>query len=373
MEKILIIFGTRPEAIKMAPLVNKFSKFYKISVCVSAQHRQMLDQVLEIFNIKPDFDLDIMSDNQDLFDISSILLSKFKSVLTDVAPDLVLVHGDTTTSMIASLASYYLQIPVGHVEAGLRTHDIFSPYPEELNRQITSRIAKYHFAPSKIAKNNLIKENIPEDNIFVTGNTVIDAVKMITKKSSEFNFSKSFLEKVPKKIFDHEDSKIILVTGHRRENFGIGFENICFALKEIASNFPEVIIVYPVHLNPNVLKPVKNILKNVPNIFLVEPLDYISFIKLLEMSYIVLTDSGGVQEEAPSLGKPLFIMRSVTERPEVIDCGNAMLVGTESSSIIGNVSLVLENQDIYRKMSQANSPYGEGDASDKITKIIREV
>ena len=375
--KILIVFGTRPEAIKMAPVVKAFlnnTKDFETKVCVTAQHREMLDQVLDIFEIKPDFDLNIMKAGQDLYDITSRVVLGMRDVLNNFKPDIVFVHGDTTTSTMVALSSFYRQIPVAHVEAGLRTNNIYSPYPEEMNRQITGRIANYHFAPTEMAKNNLLKENVEEKNIFVTGNTVIDALHLaLDKVKKSKKLQEHIKEKLNKQLsdFDVENSKFILVTGHRRENFGQGFLDICHALKEIALKYSETNIIYPVHLNPNVQQPVYDILGNTNNIYLINPLDYLPFIYLMQHSYLILTDSGGIQEEAPSLGKPVLVMRDTTERPEAVSAGTVKLVGTNKNLIVTEVTKLIENADYYNKMSKANNPYGDGKASERILRIIR--
>lgn len=374
MKKILLVFGTRPEAIKMAPLVKEFQKYpnnFETKVCVTAQHRQMLDQVLEVFDIKPDYDLDIMSPNQDLYDVTTKVLLGMRSVLKEFQPDIVFVHGDTTTSMAASLAAFYQQIKIAHVEAGLRTYNLYSPWPEEMNRQVTDRICNYYFAPTEISKQNLLNEGIDNDKIHVTGNTVIDALFMasgiIEKKPDLKN---QIISTIQEKGYKITNRKFILVTGHRRENFGDGFMNICKALKEIALNHPNMDIVYPVHLNPNVQKPVYEILKDIENIYLISPLDYLPFVYLMQQSHLILTDSGGVQEEAPSLGKPVLVMRDTTERPEAVEAGTVKLVGTSSKLIIDNINELLNNKAIYDKMSQAHNPYGDGKACEKIVKIF---
>ncbi len=380
IKKILIVFGTRPEAIKMAPVVKAFlnnTKDFETKVCVTAQHREMLDQVLDIFEIKPDFDLNIMKAGQDLYDITSRVVLGMRDVFNSFKPDVVLVHGDTTTSTMVALAAFYKQIPVAHVEAGLRTNNIYSPYPEEMNRQITGRIANFHFAPTKMAKNNLLKENVDEKNIFVTGNTVIDALHLaLDKVKQDSQLQKNIKEKLHKQLgedFGIEKGKFILVTGHRRENFGQGFLNICHALKDIAVKYPEINIIYPVHLNPNVQKPVYDILGNTTNIFLISPLDYLPFIYLMQHSYIILTDSGGIQEEAPSLGKPVLVMRDTTERPEAVEAGTVKLVGTNKDLIVSEVTKLIENFDYYNKMSKANNPYGDGKASERIVNTFKNI
>jgi len=371
MVKILAVFGTRPEAIKMAPVVHALRKKVDVKVCVTAQHRQMLDQVLTLFEITPDYDLDIMKPGQDLFDVTSKVLLGIKKILQSVNPDIVLVHGDTTTSMAVSMAAFYLRIPVGHVEAGLRTYDINSPFPEEFNRQLTSKITELHFAPTEIARQNLLDERVPDSQIFVTGNTVIDALLSMVEKARAVNFSDSVLEGAPfLKQAKIDIPRIVLVTGHRRENFGQGFEEICHALYDIASKNPDIKIVYPVHLNPNVRGPVNRILSNIDNVHLIEPMEYLTFIKLMDLSYLILTDSGGIQEEAPSLGKPVLVMRDTTERPEAVEAGTVKLVGTNKKEIVTMVNQLLENKELYTKMSRAHNPYGDGNASHTICDIL---
>jgi UDP-N-acetylglucosamine 2-epimerase (non-hydrolysing) len=376
MKKVLLIFGTRPEAIKMAPLVKAFQKEkdIKSKVCVTAQHREMLDQVLNMFDIKPDYDLDIMKPGQDLFDVTSNVLLGLKDVLNDFKPDIVLVHGDTTTTSSASLAAFYNKIKVGHVEAGLRTGDIYSPWPEEANRQITSVLATYHFAPTSTSADNLLKENKNPNDIIVTGNTVIDALFLALDKIEKNDDLKSkIVDSINSQYKLQDDKKIILVTGHRRENFGEGFINICEALKTIAINNPDIDIVYPVHLNPNVQKPVKEILSNTSNVYLIEPLQYESFIYMMNKSYFIITDSGGVQEEAPSLGKPVLVMRDTTERPEAVEAGTVKLVGTNPQAIIEEAQKLLDDENEYNTMSKAHNPYGDGKACDRIVKFIRGI
>ena len=377
-KKILSIFGTRPEAIKMAPLVKELEKNKNTidsKVCVTAQHREMLDQVLDIFDIHPDFDLDIMKPNQDLYDITSRVLLKMRDVLDDFKPDMILVHGDTTTSTTAALAAFYKQIPVGHIEAGLRTGNIYSPWPEEMNRKITGALGTFHFAPTQLARENLLLENVNGENIFVTGNTVIDALIMAADKiKGSIELEQNIVDELSD-IFDADlesifSSKFILVTGHRRENFGDGFIHICKALQEIAKKFPEVNIIYPVHLNPNVKEPVYKLLKGFNNIHLITPLSYLPFIYLLEKCYFVLTDSGGIQEEAPSCGKPVLVMRDTTERPEAVNAGTVKLVGTNKKRIISESRKLLEDRDYYLSMAEANNPYGDGKASERIVDII---
>jgi len=376
MKKVLIVFGTRPEAIKMAPLVKAFENYqndFDMRVCVTAQHREMLDQVLDIFEIIPDYDLNIMKAGQDLYDITANVLLGMREVLEEFNPDIVLVHGDTTTTSATSLASFYQKIAVGHVEAGLRTGDIYSPWPEEANREITGVLATYHFAPTVNSQNNLLKENKNPDNIIVTGNTVIDALFLALDKIEK---SSLLQEKIITQISNSgyiikKDRKSILVTGHRRENFGQGFINICKALKKLAIDNPTIDIVYPLHLNPNVQKPVNELLSDISNIYLINPLQYESFIYLMNQSYFIITDSGGVQEEAPSLGKPVLVMRNSTERPEAVDAGTVKLVGTNPEKIISEAQLLLDNPNEYKIMSQAHNPYGDGKASIKIIEFLR--
>jgi UDP-N-acetylglucosamine 2-epimerase (non-hydrolysing) len=363
--KVLIVFGTRPEAIKMAPVVNVLEKSLDVIVCVTAQHREMLDQVLELFEIVPDYDLNIMKPGQDLFDVTSRVLLGMKRVLSEVQPDVVLVHGDTTTSMVTSLAAFYLQIPVGHVEAGLRTHNIHSPFPEELNRQLTGLVTAYHFAPTEQARQNLLAEQVPDEKIIVTGNTVIDALLSVVKKEREGPFSDALTAQLPF-LGQDEIPKIILVTGHRRENFGQGFEEICHALSDLAEMHPDVEIINPVHLNPNVREPVERILTGVKNIHLIEPQNYPPFVKLMDAAYLILTDSGGIQEEAPSLGKPVLVMRDTTERPEAVDAGTVKLIGANREKIVETVNQLLTNKELYKTMAMAHNPYGDGRASERI-------
>lgn len=365
--KLLFVFGTRPEAIKMSPLVQECQKHleqFDVKVCVTAQHRQMLDQVLELFGIIPDFDFDLMKPNQDLYDITSNVMLSLRDILKESKPDLVLVHGDTTTTMAASLAAYYQQIDVAHIEAGLRTHNIYSPFPEEINRQITGRIAKYHFAPTKTAQQNLLREGINPHTIFVTGNTVIDALLQVSAKVQAMDIQIDG--------YTIRERRFVLITGHRRENFGEGFLNICYAIKELALMHPEIDFVYPVHLNPNVQKPVYELLQNFQNIYLIQPLDYLPFVYLMSKSYLILTDSGGVQEEAPSLGKPVLVMRDTTERPEALEAGTVKLVGTSTQRIVEEVELLLTNPDSYEQMSLAHNPYGDGQASLRIIDILSQ-
>ena len=374
MKKILIVFGTRPEAIKMAPLVQVLSNKMNVRVCVTGQHRKMLDQVLELFKITSDYDLDIMKPGQDLFDVTSRVLLGMKRVLIDETPDIVLVHGDTTTAMATTLAAFYKQIPVGHVEAGLRTYNNFSPFPEEINRQIIGRLAKLHFVPTQNARQNLLKEYVDDKYIFVTGNTVIDALLNTLDKARKTDFSSNLLKRLPfLNDFYLKNTRIILVTGHRRENIGLGFHKICQALKDISKEHSNVHIVYPVHLNPSVREPVNLLLTGINNIHLINPLDYLEFVKLMDISYLILTDSGGIQEEAPSLGKPVLVMRDTTERQEAIEAGTVKIVGTDRKRITNSVNMLLKNDIAYKKISKAINPYGDGSASKKICKVIEEV
>lgn len=374
MKKILIVFGTRPEAIKMAPLVKEFKKDltnFETRVCVTAQHRQMLDQVLEIFDIEPEYDLNIMKPGQDLYDITANVLQGMKSVLAEFSPDIVLVHGDTTTTLSTSLAAFYAKAQVGHIEAGLRTNDLYSPWPEEGNRQLTGVLANYHFAPTLISQENLLKEGKDTDSIFVTGNTVIDALKYVLKRiDSNTEIKNKIIENLNRQYKLEENKKIILVTGHRRENFGEGFINICEGLKQIAQTNPEIDIVYPVHLNPNVQEPVKKILSNTPNIYLIDPLQYEEFIYLMNQSYFIITDSGGIQEEAPSLGKPVLVMRDTTERPEAVAAGTVKLVGCDKTVLFEEAQKLIHDKNAYDKMSKAHNPYGDGFACSKIVEIL---
>lgn len=378
----MLVFGTRPEAIKMAPLVKEFQKYpetFHTVVCVTGQHREMLDQVLHIFDITPDFDLNIMRHSQDLYDVTTRVLIGIRNILKEFLPDVVLVHGDTTTSMAVALAAYYQQIPVAHVEAGLRTHNIYSPWPEEMNRQITGRIATYNFAPTDLSRQNLLRENVNSDSIVVTGNTVIDALHQVI---SRIKIDKSLdmeLEKILRTSgYDVSrlvnDKKMVLITGHRRENFGEGFINICKAIKDLTLKYPDVDFVYPMHLNPNVRQPIHQVfgdnLSNLGNMFFIEPLEYLSFVYLMEKSKIVLTDSGGIQEEAPGLGKPVLVMRDTTERPEALIAGTVKLVGTNYDKIVREVSFLLDDIDYYNKMSFAVNPYGDGLACQRIVKRL---
>ncbi|CUV66428.1 UDP-N-acetyl glucosamine-2-epimerase [Sulfurovum sp. enrichment culture clone C5] len=377
MKKILLVFGTRPEAIKMAPLLKEFQKYTQIfatKVCVTAQHREMLDQVLELFEITPDYDLNIMKQGQDLYDVTSNVLLGMRDVLNEFKPDLVFVHGDTSTTFTTTLACFYQKIPVAHVEAGLRTYDIYSPWPEEANRQLTGRLATYHFSPTSISEQNLLSEGVNKENIAVTGNTVIDALFWVLEKikSNKKLATEIVLDLANLGYQLKDDKKIILVTGHRRENHGQGFINICMALKEIALSNPDIDIVYPVHLNPNVQKPVCELLSDVINIYLIEPLQYEQFITMMDRSFFIITDSGGVQEEAPSLGKPVLVMRDTTERPEAIIAGAVKLVGTDKETIIKSTQELLDDVEIYNQMSHASNPYGDGKACEKIVKFIKE-
>ncbi len=375
MKKVMLVFGTRPEAIKMAPLVKAFEKSdaFETKVCVTAQHRQMLDQVLDLFEIKPDYDLDIMKPGQNLYEVTSNILLGLKDVFEEVKPDVVLVHGDTTTTLATSLAAFYQKISVGHVEAGLRTGNIYSPWPEEGNRQVTGRLATYHFAPTEESKANLLKESVDLDNVIVTGNTVIDAlVSVVSKIESDKALEKKLRDIVASKGYKvDKDKKLILVTGHRRENFGQGFLNICEALKEVAMKNPDADIVYPVHLNPNVQKPVKELLSDVENVFLIDPLDYEPFVYLMYSSYFILTDSGGIQEEAPSLGKPVLVMRDTTERPEAVKAGTVKLVGTDKEKIIEACQVLFSDEKVYQTMSKSHNPYGDGKACERIVDFLK--
>lgn len=389
MKKILLVFGTRPEAIKMAPLVkalqNKPTEF-KTIVCVTGQHREMLDQVLKIFDIIPEYDLDIMKPGQDLYEITSRVLTGMRDVLKEVKPNMVLVHGDTTTSTTSALAAFYLQIPVGHVEAGLRTRNIYSPWPEEMNRQLTGRIATWNFPPTQISRQNLISEGIDDNKIKVTGNTVIDALHWVVNKMrtdstikteiirtlSEYNIKSDILNSWS------SGRKMVLITGHRRENFGEGFLNICLAIKELATKYPEVDFVYPVHLNPNVKKPVFEILGNkdnnlISNVHLIPPIDYLPFVYLMSLSYLILTDSGGIQEEAPSLGKPVLVMRDTTERPEAVNAGTVLLVGTNRDKIVSETIRLFNDNEHYLTMSKAINPYGDGHACERIIEVLKNI
>lgn len=369
--KVLTVFGTRPEAIKMAPLVHALANDadFEAKVCVTAQHREMLDQVLKLFEITPDYDLNIMKPGQDLTDITCRILEGLKSVFADFQPDVVLVHGDTATTMATSLAAFYHRIPVGHVEAGLRTGNLYSPWPEEANRKIAGHLAMYHFAPTENSRQNLLKESIPDSHIFVTGNSVIDALLWVRDKVMS---DQHMMEKLGANYpFIDPNKKMILVTGHRRESFGGGFERICHALADIAQAHPDVQVVYPVHLNPNVSEPVKRILHNIDNIILISPQEYLPFVYLMNHAYLILTDSGGIQEEAPSLGKPVLVMRDTTERPEAVDAGTVRLVGTDTQKIVNEVNRLLTDDAEYHEMSRAHNPYGDGHACQCILTALK--
>lgn len=382
MKKVMLVFGTRPEAIKMAPLVKEFQKQPKrveTVVCVTGQHREMLDQVLKIFDIKPDYDLNIMKQGQDLYDVTARVLTGMRDVLKEVKPDVVLVHGDTTTSTAAALAAFYQQILVGHVEAGLRTHNIYSPWPEEMNRLLTGRLATYHFSPTPLSRNNLIKESVDDRNIIITGNTVIDALYWVVDKIKNNKELDNELEDILSKAgYDvnrlNNGKKLVLITGHRRENFGDGFINMCTAIKDLTVKYPDLDFVYPMHLNPNVRKPIHEVfgenLSGLKNMFFIEPLEYLSFVYLMEKSSIVLTDSGGIQEEAPGLGKPVLVMRDTTERPEALDAGTVKLVGTDYNKIVNEVSSLIDDKAAYEKMSKAVNPYGDGLACGRIVNAL---
>ena len=382
MKKVMLVFGTRPEAIKMAPLVKEFQKQPKrveTVVCVTGQHREMLDQVLKIFDIKPDYDLNIMKQGQDLYDVTARVLTGMRDVLKEVKPDVVLVHGDTTTSTAAALAAFYQQIPVGHVEAGLRTHNIYSPWPEEMNRLLTGRLATYHFSPTPLSRNNLIKESVDDRNIIITGNTVIDALYWVVDKIKNNKELDNELEDILSKAgYDvnrlNNGKKLVLITGHRRENFGDGFINMRTAIKDLTVKYPDLDFVYPMHLNPNVRKPIHEVfgenLSGLKNMFFIEPLEYLSFVYLMEKSSIVLTDSGGIQEEAPGLGKPVLVMRDTTERPEALDAGTVKLVGTDYNKIVNEVSSLIDDKAAYEKMSKAVNPYGDGLACGRIVNAL---
>ncbi|KXC08967.1 UDP-N-acetyl glucosamine 2-epimerase [Porphyromonas gingivalis] len=386
MKKVMLVFGTRPEAIKMAPLVKEFqarANEFDTIVCVTGQHREMLKQVLELFDIKPDYDLEIMKEGQDLYDVTTRVLLGMREVLKKTKPDVVLVHGDTTTSTAAALAAFYQQIPVGHVEAGLRTYNIYSPWPEEMNRQLTGRMATYHFAPTELSRDNLLAEGIATDRIFITGNTVIDALQqVVTRVKGNADLRNEVSRKLLQFGYDvnrlEAGRRLVLITGHRRENFGEGFLNICRAIQTLSKRFPEVDFVYPMHLNPNVRKPIREIfgdnLGGLDNLFFIEPLEYLQFVTLMDRSSIVLTDSGGIQEEAPGLGKPVLVMRDTTERPEAVKAGTVKLVGTDYNQIVDNVEKLLTDNAAYAEMSRANNPYGDGKAcsyiADALTRCI---
>lgn len=383
MKKIMLVFGTRPEAIKMAPLVKAFQarkEDFETVVCVTGQHREMLDQVLSLFDIKPDFDLNIMKQGQDLYDVTSRVLLGMRDVFKTYVPDILFVHGDTTTSTAAALAAFYHQIPVAHVEAGLRTGNIYSPWPEEMNRLITGRIATYNLSPTKLSRENLLRENVSDSKIVVTGNTVIDALHWVTNKiNNDKDLNANLAKELVTKGYDvtrlSNGRRLVLITGHRRENFGDGFRNICNALKALSEKYPDVDFVYPMHLNPNVRRPIHEAfgedLSNLGNMFFIEPLEYLMFIFLMEKSDVVLTDSGGIQEEAPGLGKPVLVMRDTTERPEALEAGTVKLVGTDYDAIVDNVSLLLDNREAYERMSHAVNPYGDGKACGRIIDFIK--
>ena len=390
MKKIMLVFGTRPEAIKMAPLVKEFQKYpkqFQTVVCVTGQHREMLDQVLHLFEIKPNYDLNIMQKGQDLYDVTTRVLIGMRDVIKEEHPDIMLVHGDTTTSTASALAAFYQQIPVGHIEAGLRTHDIYSPWPEEMNRQITGRVATYHFAPTVLSKQNLLNEGVLENKIVITGNTVIDALHWVVNKiKTDLNMDNKLNLELKKSGYDvgrlHENRRLILITGHRRENFGDGFIRICSSIKTLTEKYPDVDFVYPMHLNPNVRSAIEQVFGIVSkisdnssnsylsNMFFIEPLDYLPFIYLMEKCNVVLTDSGGIQEEAPGLGKPVLVMRDTTERPEALDAGTVKLVGTDYHKIITEVSTLLDDNNYYEKMSKAVNPYGDGLACERIITVF---
>lgn len=376
-KKIMLVFGTRPEAIKMAPLYHALKRYpneFSTQLCVTAQHRHMLDQVLKVFDIEPDIDLDLMKQGQDLFDVTSAVLMGMRDVLREHTPDALLVHGDTTTSLASAMAGFYQGVPVGHVEAGLRTHDIFAPFPEEFNRQVTSKIARWHFAPTEHSRQNLLAERVGDTHITVTGNTVIDALFLVLDRieshpERQLRITELLNSQLP---FDWRAKRFVLVTGHRRENFGDGFLQICRALRDLAKQFPDVEFVYPVHLNPNVQTPVNELLSRITNVHLIAPMDYEPFVYLLKHSYVVLTDSGGIQEEAPSLGKPVLVMRDVTERPEAINAGTVRLVGANEAKIVSNVAELLSDDVSYKAMARAHNPYGDGKACERIIEILRK-
>ena len=384
MKTVMLVFGTRPEAIKMAPLVKTLESHadeFRTLVCVTGQHRQMLDQVLDIFHIRPDFDLNIMRAGQDLYDVTTRVLTGLREVLTATHPDIVLVHGDTTTSMAAALAAFYARIPVGHVEAGLRTHDILSPWPEEMNRQLTARLATCHFAPTPLSRENLMAENVPSERILVTGNTVIDALHWVTARiKANPELSAGLDAHLHEAGYDVSrltgGRRLVLITGHRRENFGAGFLSMCRAIKALTERYPQVDFVYPMHLNPNVRRPIHDVfgpdLTDLGNMHFIEPLEYLSFVHLMAKSHIVLTDSGGIQEEAPGLGKPVLVMRDTTERPEAVTAGTVKLVGTDFDRIVSEVTTLLDKPSAYRRMSQAVNPYGDGHACERIARALQE-
>ena len=383
MKTVMLVFGTRPEAIKMCPLVKEFQKYpnyFRTIVCVTGQHREMLDQVLQIFEVTPDYDLNIMKQGQDLYDVTSRVLLGLRDVLKQEQPDIVFVHGDTTTSTAAAIAAFYQQIPVAHVEAGLRTHNIYSPWPEEMNRQITSRIAAYNYAPTPLSRQNLLQENVANETITVTGNTVIDALYMVVNKiKQDQQLGEQLAQNILTAGYDvnrlSHDKKMVLITGHRRENFGDGFIKMCTAIKDLTQKYPDVDFIYPMHLNPNVRKPIHEVfgeeLNDLGNMFFIEPLEYLNFVYLMEKCTIVLTDSGGIQEEAPGLGKPVLVMRDTTERPEAVDAGTVKLVGTNYQKIVDNVSQLLDDLEYYNTMSKAVNPYGDGKACERIVNQLR--
>lgn len=383
MKTVMLVFGTRPEAIKMCPLVKEFQKYpndFRTIVCVTGQHREMLDQVLQIFDVTPDYDLNIMKQGQDLYDVTSRVLLGMRDVLKQEQPDVVFVHGDTTTSTAAAIAAFYQQIPVAHVEAGLRTHNIYSPWPEEMNRQITSRIAAYNYAPTPLSRQNLLQENVANETITVTGNTVIDALYMVVNKiKQDQQLGEQLAQNILTAGYDvnrlSHDKKMVLITGHRRENFGDGFIKMCTAIKDLTQKYPDVDFIYPMHLNPNVRKPIHEVfgeeLNDLGNMFFIEPLEYLNFVYLMEKCTIVLTDSGGIQEEAPGLGKPVLVMRDTTERPEAVDAGTVKLVGTNYQKIVDNVSQLLDDLEYYNTMSKAVNPYGDGKACERIVNQLR--
>ena len=377
-KRIMVVFGTRPEAIKMAPLIHTLKaepNQFELIVCVTSQHRQMLDQVLNIFNIKPDIDLNLMKKNQNLSNLTSLILDKMQKIFTKYQPDIVLVHGDTTTTLATSIAAFYSSIPVGHIEAGLRTYDFKAPFPEEFNRQITGKITKWHFAPTKLSQKNLLSEGVNKSSIKVTGNTVIDALHWILNRADKDKERRKNIENILNNslAFNWQNKNFVLVTAHRRENFGDGFSKICSAIKELASKFPKIHFVYPVHLNPNVSKPVNKVLEGFDNIHLIQPLEYEPFVYLLKYSYLVLTDSGGIQEEAPSIGKPVLVMREITERPEAVDAGTVKIVGLNQRRIIDGVSRLLNDKKHYQMMSRAHNPYGDGLACQRIVDVLRTI
>lgn len=376
MKKVMLVFGTRPEAIKMAPLVHRLAaepESFDVKVCVTAQHRQMLDQVLKIFEISPDIDLNVMRPGQDLFDVTANVLLGMRAVFSQEKPDVVLVHGDTTTTLATAMAGFYAGVPVGHVEAGLRTHDVYAPFPEEFNRQVASKVARWHFAPTDLSRSNLLAEGVPEGAITVTGNTVIDALHWVLGRiEAEDGRAEGLAQRLSSMLpFAWQHERFVLITGHRRENFGEGFLQICEALRELAQRFAAVRFVYPVHLNPNVQQPVRALLGALPNVHLIEPLDYEPFVYLLKHCHLVLTDSGGIQEEAPSLGKPVLVMRQVTERPEAVQAGTVELVGADRLRIVEGVARLLQYEEHHQKMARAHNPYGDGKACERIAELLR--